>query len=202
MDMIDDLMHEDHMAGLPEWTGMPLGQLVTDYHHPDELDAAWRRWVEVNGTHNSIFLSKMWHRSYCTPHMEIGEHSLDLYDVDLRCAAGAHESRKIGDPLGRLCQCVGDITAQIICSRCSWIRDQPRTWASELSCRHRPLVAKRRDSSENAESAAAAITSVRLRAGVVLLKALTVAWRPRSHARWSSRRVWSSAVNGVVPRKV
>lgn len=120
MDMIDDLMHEDHIAGLPQWTGMPLGQLATDYHHPDELDAAWRRWVEINGHFNSVFLSKMWHRSYTVRHMDIGEHRFDLYDVDLRCAAGAHDSRKIGDPLGPLCQCVGSITAQAICSRCSW----------------------------------------------------------------------------------
>ncbi len=120
VDMMDDLMHEDHIAGLPQWTGMPLGQLVTDYHHPDELDAAWRRWVEIKGNFNSVFLSKMWHRSYTVHHMNIGEHTFDLYDVDLRCAAGAHDSRKIDDPPGPLCQCVGSITAQAICSHCSW----------------------------------------------------------------------------------
>jgi len=31
MEMIDNLIHEEHVAALPEWTGIPLGQLVTDY---------------------------------------------------------------------------------------------------------------------------------------------------------------------------
>jgi hypothetical protein len=119
-DMIDELMEEDRVATLPEWTGMPLGRLVTSYFHPDEIDAAWRRWIEVNGHFNSLFLSKMWHRSWTSPHATIGEHTIDQFDVDLRCAAGAHESRRTTDPLGRLCQCVGDITTQIICARCSW----------------------------------------------------------------------------------
>lgn len=120
MEMIDDLMHDDHVAALPEWTGIPLGRLVTDYHHPDELDAAWRRWVEVNGNFNSIFLSRMWHRSHTSPHAVIGSHTIDQFDIDLRCAAGAHGWRATTDEPGRRCQCVGDITTQIICAVCSF----------------------------------------------------------------------------------
>ena len=118
--MIDALMHEEHVNALPQWTGMPLGRLVTDYRHPDELDAAWRRWVEVNGHFNSIFLSRMWHRSHTVPHAAIGNHTIDQFDVDLRCAAGAHGWRKATDEPGRRSQCVGDITAQLICAVCSW----------------------------------------------------------------------------------
>lgn len=122
MEMIDDLLHEEHVKALPEWNGVPLGRLVTDYHHPDELDAGWRRWIEINGHFNSIFLSKMWRRSYTVPHAVIGAHTLDQFDVDLRCAAGAHDAERdrLGLGLGRICQCVGESTTQIICAVCSW----------------------------------------------------------------------------------
>lgn len=120
MEMIDDLIHEEHVAALPEWTGIPLGRLVTDYHHPDELDAGWRRWTEINGNFNCIFLSRMWHRSHTNPHTKIGAHSIDQFDVDLRCAAGAHGWRTTDDKPGRRCQCVGNITTQLICAVCSW----------------------------------------------------------------------------------
>jgi hypothetical protein len=120
MEMIDNLIHEEHVAALPEWTGIPLGQLVTDYHDPDELDAGWRRWIEINGNFDSIWKSRMWHRSHTVSHTVIGAHSIDQFDVDLRCAAGAHGWRTTDDEPGRRCQCVGDITAQLICSVCSW----------------------------------------------------------------------------------
>lgn len=120
MEMIDDLLHEEHVAALPEWTGMPLGQLVTDYHHPDELDAAWRRWIEINGHFDSIHRSRMWHRSYTSPHARIGNHTIDLYDVDLRCKAGLHDEHRATLGLGRICQCVGTTVTQAICAECSW----------------------------------------------------------------------------------
>jgi len=120
MEMIDGLIHEADVAALPDWTGIPLGVPVFDYHHPDELDAAWRRWVEVNGNFNCIFLSRMWHRSHTVPHTELDSHSIDEYSIDLRCAAGAHGWRTAGDEPGRVCQCVGDITTQVICAVCSW----------------------------------------------------------------------------------
>ncbi len=120
--MIDALMHEENIKALPEWTGMPLGRLVTDYHHPDELDAAWRRWIDVNGHFDSIWKSRMWHRSYTGPRGQLGGHSIDLFDIDLRCRAGIHdrERREYNLGLGRICQCVGSITSQMICSLCAW----------------------------------------------------------------------------------
>lgn len=118
--MIDALMHEDHLQSLPEWTGMPLGQLVTTYWSPTDIDAAWRRWVDVNGNFDSIHRSRMWHRSHTVSHMQFGAHSLDLFDVDLRCKAGIHDHQRAELGLGRICQCVGRITSQIVCSHCSW----------------------------------------------------------------------------------
>jgi len=122
MEMIDNLIHEEHVAALPEWTGIPLGQLVTDYHHPDELDAGWRRWIEINGNFDSIWKSRMWHRSYTVTHTVIGTHSIDLFDIDLRCKAGLHDAERdaYGLGLGRICQCVGTTMSQIICSACAW----------------------------------------------------------------------------------
>jgi len=119
-DLIDGMLHEMHVDALPEWTGVPLGRLTTTYWHPDELDAAWRRWIEVNGHFNSIFLSRMWHRSYTAPRAVIGDHSTDQYDVDLRCAAGAHQEHRATLGLGKICQCMGGTLTQIICSVCSW----------------------------------------------------------------------------------
>lgn len=120
MEMIDGLIHEADVAALPEWTGIPLGRPVFDYHHPDELDAGWHRWIDVNGHFNCIFLSKMWHRSNTVPHAVIGAHSIDQYDVDLRCAAGLHDEHRATLGLGRICQCVGASLTQIICRECSW----------------------------------------------------------------------------------
>lgn len=118
--MIDALMHEEHVSSLPEWTGMPLGQLVTSYWHPDDIDAAWRRWIEVNGHFDSIHRSRMWNRSHTVPHMEIGEHSIDLFHVDLRSKAGLHDADRATLGLGKICQCVGSTTSQMICAACSW----------------------------------------------------------------------------------
>ncbi len=37
MEMIDGLIHEADVAALPDWTGIPLGVPVFDYHHPASL---------------------------------------------------------------------------------------------------------------------------------------------------------------------
>ncbi len=62
----------------------------------------------------------MWNRSHTVPHMEIGEHSIDLFHVDLRCKAGLHDHERATLGLGKICQCVGSTTSQMICAVCEW----------------------------------------------------------------------------------
>jgi hypothetical protein len=64
----------------------------------------------------------MWHRSYTVSHTLVGSHSVDLFDIDLRCRAGLHDAERdaYGLGLGRICQCVGTTMSQIICSACAW----------------------------------------------------------------------------------
>ena len=41
-------------------------------------------------------------------------------DIDLRCTAGLHDADRAPLGLGRICQCVGSTTSQMICAACSW----------------------------------------------------------------------------------
>lgn len=120
MEMIDDLIHEADVAALPKWDGIPLGRPTFTYRHPDELDAGWDRWIAVHGHFNSINASHMWHRSYTHGHRQLGDHTIDQFDIDLRCAAGAHQEHRATLGLGKICTCVGDCLTQLICSTCSW----------------------------------------------------------------------------------
>lgn len=116
---IDALIHQAEVENAPAWTGAPL-EYHEDYATPEQLDAAFDRWVFENGRHGCIPLSHMWHRNnmrgFTDPDADITTHQLYLFCADTRCdgivpATRSHE-HAVDLP--------GELMYQAICPRCSW----------------------------------------------------------------------------------
>lgn len=60
-----DQLHREAVAATP-WSGAPLAY-TTDYWTPEELDAAWERYIAENGNHGCIPGSHMWHHAVTAP---------------------------------------------------------------------------------------------------------------------------------------
>jgi hypothetical protein len=111
---IDALIHAAEVAAAPKWQGASL-HFTTGCFSPAALDEAFEHWCFLNGHHNSIALSHMWHRYIgLNQHIDFQEHSIDTFDAELRCLDQEHRD---GD---EDCSCVGGRLVQAICEPCGW----------------------------------------------------------------------------------
>lgn len=111
---LDALNHAAEVEAAPEWQGAPL-HFTTDYFSPAALDEAFEHWCFVSGHFDSLALSHMWHRYIgLNGHTDFQEHSIDVFDAELRCLAREHRD---GD---EDCSCVGGMLVQAICEPCDW----------------------------------------------------------------------------------
>lgn len=119
-DAIDALIAEQERAALPAWKGAPL-HFSGAYHHPEQLDAATKRWaLEHNQPGPSRASNHQWNRAVTGGRMDLGAHTLDTFTADLRCTWWRHED---DDPTWNRedrCSCVGGYLQTAICTRCSW----------------------------------------------------------------------------------
>lgn len=118
-DLIDELIHEADVAAAPAWNGAPL-RFHSDYYSPEQLDAAFRRYIFENGRLGCIPNSHMWHRTLTGGTMHLEHHDLHTFTVDLRCDRWAHGGSGISGQDIPPCSCIGDMLHQVICSRCEW----------------------------------------------------------------------------------
>lgn len=111
---IDGLIHAAEVDAAPPWQGAPL-HFTTGYFRPEELDAAFEHWRFLHGSFDCIAQSHMWHRSpNLNEHIELGGHSIDTFDAELRCNDHKH---RYG---GERCWCVGGRMRLAVCEPCGW----------------------------------------------------------------------------------
>jgi len=101
------------------WEGAPL-TYTTDYYAPEELDAAWARYIAEHGNFGCIPSSHMWHRAPCAPGGLIVDalifrgHELVIFTANTWCNAAEHDHSAAPLPEGyRMCY-------RGICAPCGW----------------------------------------------------------------------------------
>jgi len=118
---IDAMIHEADIAASPSWSGAPL-RFHLEYRTSAELDAAFDRYVFENGNFNCLAASHMWHRNIqgwrrVDPTVSVNgrQHTLAIYNVDLRCDTPAHRDRDVR------CSCVSGYLYRAHCDDCLWM---------------------------------------------------------------------------------
>lgn len=107
---LEELARAERLA-VP-WRGAPLAY-TTDYHDPQELDAAWDRWIDENGRQDAYARSHMWHSGcWNQPPTQAQGHECHLYSADTSCTQAHHGHGT--DPL----PAAGH--TQAICPPCRW----------------------------------------------------------------------------------
>ena len=99
--------------------GAPLGY-TTDYYAPEDLDAAWDRFIAEFGNFGCIPRSHMWHRAPCAPGglmfapLVFHGHELVIFNASTRCDIAEHDHSAAPLP--------GDyhMEYQGICAPCGW----------------------------------------------------------------------------------
>lgn len=131
---IDSLLHDLEVEAAPEWTGAPL-RYHEEYRTPDELDAAWDRWIFENGSFGCIPYSHMWHRDRhrdgfeFEPKPSTNHHQCAIFTADASCN-GAHAATRDHDHTNA--ELPGHHMTQIICEPCGWhVIDRSETTAVE-----------------------------------------------------------------------
>lgn len=105
-----DAFEHERVAASP-WHGAPLAY-TTDYHSPDALDAAFKRYKAEHGDFGCIPRSHMWHRALTHPPLEVQGHSLHVFSADARCDLEECDHRAAPLP--------GTTVTQAICPGCEW----------------------------------------------------------------------------------
>ncbi|MDJ1370265.1 DUF6349 family protein [Gulosibacter molinativorax] len=110
---LDAMIHEADVQQAPAWEGAPL-HFTADYYAPDDLTAAFERWVFEHGNFGCLQRSHMWHPGYTTAEANTATvgHELRIFDVDLRCTHYRED-----------CSCVGGLLTRGICAPCRWHLD-------------------------------------------------------------------------------
>lgn len=118
---LDAMIHDLDVQAAPAWEGAPL-HYTTAYYAPDELEAAFERWVFEHGNFGCLQRSHMWHPGITTAHANThtAGHDLRIFDVDLRC--GHYDTD---------CSCVGESLTRGICHLCTWHHDGTETGVVE-----------------------------------------------------------------------
>lgn len=111
---IDTLIHDADLQAAPPWEGPAPLHFTNDYYSPEELAAAFKRWVFEHGSFGCIPRSHMWHPAITMDdaNTDTVGHDLTVLSADLRC-----------EHYGQPCQCVGDLMYRAICQRCRWHAD-------------------------------------------------------------------------------
>lgn len=99
------------------WEGRAPLAYTTSYHTPDDLDAAYTRWIAEHGEFGCIVYSHMWHRAIAAinPITRLNGHELHPYNAEGRCHyPDQHDHSNDPEPLP------GRWMYQAICPSCSW----------------------------------------------------------------------------------
>lgn len=112
--LFDMAEFEREAVAATPWEGVPL-RYVTDYHHPDDLAAAFKRWTDEHGNFGCLMRSHMWHRAYFGRQDVAASdeaHELHMLNADTRCDLAEHDHS--ADPLP------GGLMYQANCPPCRW----------------------------------------------------------------------------------
>lgn len=111
---IDTLIHDADLQAAPPWNGPAPLHFTSAYYPPEDLAAAFERWVFEHGSFGCIPRSHMWHPAITMDdaNTDTEGHDLTVLSADLRC-----------EHYGERCQCVGDLMYRAICERCRWHAD-------------------------------------------------------------------------------
>ena len=109
---LEDLIRQAELDAAGPWRGAPL-HFTTDYYSPEQLQAAFDRFVQEHGRLGCLDKSHMWHPALCDPPMSFGSHVLHLYNASLPSPA----PRTLEDDEYRYRR---DFPAQAICPPCRW----------------------------------------------------------------------------------
>ncbi|QBE49622.1 DUF6349 family protein [Leucobacter triazinivorans] len=91
--LFDMAEFEREAVAATPWEGVPL-RYVTDYHHPDDLAAAFERWTGEHGNFGCLMRSHMWHRAYFGRQDVAASdeaHELHMLNADTRCDLAEHD---------------------------------------------------------------------------------------------------------------
>ncbi|MFV0435006.1 MAG: DUF6349 family protein [Leucobacter sp.] len=120
---IDDLIREADVAAAPEWEGAPLRYHEDPQWSPEDLDAAWDRYIFENDHHGCIPRSHMWHRSHAIRgEFQAAGHTLNLFDV----VADSRYCSEYTDHVHAPGDLPEDYRVLGICTSCGW-REIART---------------------------------------------------------------------------
>lgn len=95
----------------------PPPHFTQEFYTPDHLRDAWRAWTDRHTHFDSIQRSHMWHQIGLGGYVQLGVHSIEVFDAELR--PGFLPGGGYTDPR-TICHGPGDLLYQAICEPCRW----------------------------------------------------------------------------------